>query len=164
MSNKKLAKKTEKLLETYRKKQITLATAESCTGGLLSTLLTDIAGSSDVFERGFVTYSNTSKIDLLGVDAALIKEHGAVSAPVAEAMARGAIKHSRADVAVAITGVAGPDKSEKKPVGLVYIALVTRKYPEAVVLTNRFKGGRSGIRQKSADKAMTNLRKIAAFL
>ena len=164
MSSKKHVKTAEKLLETYRKKKMTLATAESCTGGLLSMLLTEVAGSSDVFERGFVTYSNASKTEMLGVDSNLIKQHGAVSAEVAQAMAKGAISHSRADVAVAITGVAGPAKSEKKAVGLVYIAFATRTYQEVVVLKQRYKGGRSSVRAQSVGKAMTSLKKLAALL
>src|SRR5277367_6169236 len=98
-----------------------LATAESCTGGMVAAALTDIAGSSDVVERGFVTYSNAAKAELLGIDPAVIETHGAVSREVAEAMARGALAQSATDVAVAITGVAGPDGgSVDKPVGLVW--------------------------------------------
>ena len=156
-------KKSEKTLEAFRKKQLKLVVAESCTGGMLSMVLTDVAGSSDVFERGFVTYSNRSKTEALGVDAGLIREHGAVSKEVAEAMARGAIVNSNADVAVAITGVAGPGKSEKKPAGLVYIAFATKRYQETVILKNQFKGGRDSVRKQSVDKALTNLKKIPAF-
>ncbi|MBY0407983.1 MAG: CinA family protein [Rickettsiales bacterium] len=163
MSSKKLVKKSEKVLEAFRKKKLMLATAESCTGGMLSMLLTDVAGSSDVFERGFVTYSNLSKTQSLGVPPALIKAHGAVSKEVAEAMAQGAIDHSDADVAVAITGVAGPGKSEKKPAGLVYIAVATRRYTETVVMKNNFKGGRDRVRRQSVEKALTSLKKIPAF-
>jgi nicotinamide-nucleotide amidase len=102
-------------------------TAESCTGGLVAALLTSVPGSSDVVERGFVTYSNEAKIELLGVSAAIIASHGAVSAQTAEAMARGALAHSRADVAVSITGVAGPGGgSAEKPVGLVFLAVATK--------------------------------------
>jgi len=164
VSDKKLSKKAEKLLDIYRKKHLKIATAESCTGGMIATLLTDIAGSSDVFERGFVTYSNDSKIEMLGVDAALIAKHGAVSPEVAEAMARGAIKRSKADLAVAVTGVAGPGGGTKqKPVGLVYIATASKAHPDVIVIKNNFKGNRDAVRQKSADKALTVLKKLQAF-
>lgn len=104
-----------------------LATAESCTGGLIAGAVTQIAGSSAVLDRGFVTYSNDAKADMLGVEPGLIASDGAVSKPVAEAMARGALAHSRADVAVSCTGIAGPGGgSAEKPVGLVHIACAVR--------------------------------------
>lgn len=104
-----------------------LATAESCTGGLIAASCTELAGSSAWFERGFVTYSNEAKTELLGVPAALIAEHGAVSAEVAKAMASGALAHSRADIAVAVTGVAGPSGgSDAKLVGTVWLAWAER--------------------------------------
>jgi nicotinamide-nucleotide amidase len=111
-----------------------VALAESCTGGLVSAALTEIAGSSAVFERGFVTYSNAAKHEMLGVSTDLIDMFGAVSVAVAWSMAQGALRHSRADVAVAITGVAGPDGgSEQKPVGTVVFAKAVRgEDPEAV--------------------------------
>ena len=100
-----------------------LATAESCTGGLIAAACTDLAGSSTWFERGFVTYSNAAKAQMLGVDAALIAQHGAVSEPVARAMAKGALQHAHAQVALAVTGVAGPGGgSADKPVGTVWFA------------------------------------------
>lgn len=115
------------LLRTCCARGLTIATAESCTGGLVAALLTSIAGSSDVVERGFVTYSNPSKAELLGVDPALIAQHGAVSAEVALAMAEGALSHSTATLTVAITGIAGPGGgSAEKPVGLVYFACARR--------------------------------------
>lgn len=115
------------LLAAFRARGWTIATAESCTGGLVAGALTDVAGSSDVFERGFVTYSNEAKTEMLGVPAELIAEHGAVSEAVARAMAEGALAHSRADVAVAITGVAGPGGgTATKPVGLVHFGLAVR--------------------------------------
>lgn len=108
-------------LKTVRLK---LATAESCTGGLVAAAITDVPGSSAIFERGFVTYSNEAKTDSIGVASELIEKHGAVSAAVAAAMAEGALRHSRADVAVAITGIAGPGgATAAKPVGLVYLAV-----------------------------------------
>src|SRR5215470_6594765 len=111
------------LLDRMRSANLKVATAESCTGGLVAGVLTEIAGSSDVLERGFVTYSNEAKMELLGVPEAMLAEHGAVSEPVARAMAEGALAHSHADIAVAVTGVAGPGGgSAAKPVGLVHIA------------------------------------------
>lgn len=118
-----LMKASEKLLADCRQRGFKIATAESCTGGLIAGLLTEIAGSSDVVERGFVTYSNEAKTEAIGVPAELIATHGAVSEQVARAMAEGALAHSRADLAVAVTGVAGPGGgTAAKPVGLVHIA------------------------------------------
>ena len=115
------------LLDDFRGRGLKLATAESCTGGLVAALLTEIAGSSDVVERGFVTYSNAAKHELLGVPEAMLAAHGAVSEPVARAMTEGALAHSSADVAVSITGVAGPGGgSAEKPVGLVHFAAARR--------------------------------------
>jgi nicotinamide-nucleotide amidase len=115
------------LTSTLQAKQMTIATAESCTGGLVASLLTEQAGSSVWFERGFVTYSNLSKHEMLGVDLNLIQAYGAVSREVAEAMTYGALEHSLADVALAITGIAGPSGgSLKKPVGTVYFAFALR--------------------------------------
>jgi len=112
------------ILAAARAKGLKIATAESCTGGIISSVLTEVAGSSDVFERGFVTYSNTAKMDMLGVPKDLLKDHGAVSAQVALAMAQGVIRNSRAERAVAVTGIAGPGGgSADKPVGLVFIAV-----------------------------------------
>ncbi len=122
-----LIAKSEALLATLRARKLMIATAESCTGGLIAGVLTEIAGSSDVVERGFVTYSNEAKTELIGVPAAMIAEHGAVSREVALAMTAGALSHSRADIAVAVTGVAGPTGgSAAKPVGLVHIAVQRR--------------------------------------
>jgi nicotinamide-nucleotide amidase len=113
----------EKLLADARGKSLKIATAESCTGGLIAGLLTEIAGSSDVFERGFVPYSNQAKEEMLGVPGALIRQHGAVSEAVARAMAEGVIRNSAAQLTVAVTGIAGPGGgSADKPVGLVHIA------------------------------------------
>lgn len=137
-----------------------VATAESCTGGMVAAALTDIAGSSDVFERGFVTYSNRAKTELLGVAPDLIAAHGAVSEPVARAMAAGARARSAADLAVAITGVAGPGASEAKPEGLVWFALAG---PAGVTALRRDFGpiGRAAIRQASAETALAMLRDAA---
>jgi nicotinamide-nucleotide amidase len=127
MFNERLLRETESLLEACRTRGLKLATAESCTGGLIAALLTEIPGSSDVVERGFVTYSNDAKSEQLGVPADLIAAHGAVSEPVARAMAEGALRHSHADLAVSVTGVAGPGGgSAAKPVGLVHLGLARR--------------------------------------
>lgn len=120
----------EAVLTACRGAGLTVATAESCTGGLVAAALTDIAGSSAVFDRGFVTYSDTAKIEMLGVDPALIAEHGAVSDPVARAMVAGAIARSGAALAVAITGIAGPGGgTPTKPEGLVHFACALRDGP-----------------------------------
>lgn len=141
-------------LESLKDRGLRLATAESCTGGLVTAVLTAFSGSSAVVERGFVTYSNDAKTEMLGVPAALIEAHGAVSAPVARAMAEGALAHSRADRAVSITGIAGPtsDRS-RKPVGLVHFALAvrdgaTRDYAEI------FSGDRDAVRLQAALAAL----------
>lgn len=122
-----LVRESESVLGWCRENSLTIVTAESCTGGLLSAYLTHIAGSSDVFERGYVTYSNAAKIELLGVDKEMIDAHGAVSREVALAMAAGALWRSRAAVSVAITGLAGPGGgTDRKPVGLVHFAVAKR--------------------------------------
>ena len=115
------------LAQALRAAGLKLASAESCTGGLIAAACTALAGSSDWFERGFVTYSNAAKSEMLGVPAALIAVHGAVSAEVAQAMAEGALAHSRADLAVAVTGIAGPGGATPgKPVGTVWMAVARR--------------------------------------
>ncbi len=111
------------LLTKARACGATIATAESCTGGLIAGEITEVPGSSDIFDRGFVTYSNDAKTELLGVAAALIETHGAVSEPVAEAMAKGALERSNATLAVSVTGVAGPGGSDAKPEGMVCFGL-----------------------------------------
>jgi nicotinamide-nucleotide amidase len=122
-----LADEAAALLALCRAAGVKLATAESCTGGLAAAALTEVPGSSDVFERGFVTYSNAAKTDLLGVPAGLIEAHGAVSEPVARAMAQRTLDASNADLSVAVTGIAGPGGgSSEKPVGLVHIAAARR--------------------------------------
>src|SRR5687767_6100572 len=108
-----LIRRAEEVLDLCRMRRLLLATAESCTGGLLAALLTEVPGSSKVFERGFITYSNDSKMTLLGVSSDLIDHHGAVSEQVALAMAEGALKHSRASIAISITGIAGPGGGTK---------------------------------------------------
>lgn len=133
-----------------------MATAESCTGGLIAAACTDLSGSSAWFERGFVTYSNEAKTELLGVDAALIAQHGAVSEPVARAMVAGAVARSRAQVAVAVTGVAGPTGgSADKPVGTVWFGLAT---PAGIVTeTRRFEGDRAAVREATVAHALARL-------
>lgn len=111
------------VLEAAKARGVMIATAESCTGGMVAAALTDIAGSSDVVERGFVTYSNAAKMDLLGVSPKTLDTHGAVSEPVAKEMAAGAVTQSRADLAVSVTGIAGPGGSEHKPEGRVCFAV-----------------------------------------
>jgi nicotinamide-nucleotide amidase len=147
-----------RLLEACRKAGVRIATAESCTGGLIAALLTEIAGSSDVVERGFVTYSNEAKIESLGVPADLLAAHGAVSEAVARAMAEGALAHARADIAVSVTGVAGPGGgSAAKPVGLVYLA-AARKGRTTLHQECRFGDiGRDGVRLKSVEAALALL-------
>lgn len=113
------------ILDAARAQGVLIATAESCTGGLVSGALTAIPGSSDVLERGFVTYSNEAKQEMLGVNPATLAEHGAVSEPVAAEMAAGAVAHSRAGLAVSITGIAGPGGSEHKPEGRVCFGIAT---------------------------------------
>lgn len=143
------------LLDAYRARGWKIATAESCTGGLVAGRLTDVAGSSDVVERGFVTYSNEAKVQMLGVDAALIAAHGAVSEPVARAMAKGALAHSPADVAVAITGVAGPGGgSAEKPVGLVHFGLARRDMVTRHLERRYGDLGRAEIREKAVAEAL----------
>lgn len=149
------------LLSLCRSQGMRIATVESCTGGMVASALTDIPGSSDIFERGFVTYSNASKAELLGVDATLIVKEGAVSEAVARAMAEGAIRHSRAELSVAITGIAGPDGgSDEKPVGLVYIATAWKNGDSLDTHCTRhiFTGDRAAIRQTATIEALAALK------
>lgn len=158
MSHDSLRQIAAALLAEYEAAGYTLATAESCTGGMIAAAITEIAGSSKVFERGFVTYSNAAKTEMLGVPSQLVSQRGAVSAEVAVAMAVGAIKKSRADVAVAVTGVAGPSGgTEAKPVGRVYIATAVRN-GQAKHKEYTFFGDRSAIRNAAAEEALDRLR------
>jgi nicotinamide-nucleotide amidase len=153
---------TAQLLDLYRNRRLRIATAESCTGGMIAAALTDIAGSSDVFERGFVTYSNEAKTQQVGVPADLIAHHGAVSVHVAREMAAGALKHSGADVAVAVTGIAGPGGgSEVKPVGLVYIA-VARRDGDPAIERHQFRGDRAEVRKATVERALEMLAEAIA--
>ncbi len=145
------------LLKACEAAGLMIATAESCTGGLIAGALTEIAGSSAVVDRGFVTYSNAAKQAMLGVPAAMISQHGAVSAEVAKAMAEGAIAASQADLAVAVTGVAGPGGgSPEKPVGLVHFGCAQRGH-ETQLAHLVFDGDRSAVRAQTVAKALAML-------
>ena len=149
----------EGLLDAYRSAGKMLVTAESCSGGLIAALLTEIAGSSDVVERGFVTYSNAAKMECLGVPAATLDAHGAVSTETAAAMAEGALAHSHAEVALSVTGVAGPGGgSDQKPVGLVFFGLARSDAPTTTV-RHVFPGDRSAIRLSAVETALALLAK-----
>ncbi len=150
-----LSARAAALLDRCRAAGLRIATAESCTGGLVAALLTEIPGSSAVVERGFVVYSNDAKVELLGVPAATIAAHGAVSRATALAMAEGALEASRADVAVSVTGVAGPDGgSPEKPVGLVWFGCA-RRGRGAVAREERFGDiGRGAVRLASVGAAL----------
>ena len=145
-----------KLADLLLARKLMLATAESCTGGLIAGACTDLAGSSGWLERGFVTYSNEAKSEMLGVDAALIAAHGAVSESVARAMAEGAVAHSRAQVSVAVTGVAGPTGgSADKPVGTVWFGWSVGG--EVRTERRRFDGDRAAVRAATVHHALQNL-------
>lgn len=149
-----ILKQAEQVVELYRLKNRKLSLAESCTGGLVAAAITSIPGVSNIFERGFVTYANEAKMEMLGVPQDILREHGAVSEECAKAMAEGAKRVARADVGLSITGIAGPDGGTKeKPVGLVYIALATQKKTEAKHFL--FEGDRTEIRRQSAVKALS---------
>jgi nicotinamide-nucleotide amidase len=149
------------VLDEARHSGLRIVTAESCTGGLIAGLLTEIPGSSDVVERGFVVYSNEAKSDLLGVPMELIDLHGAVSEEVARAMAEGAIRNSRAQISVAVTGIAGPGGgTADKPVGLVHFAAARRDRPTLSDVHRFGDIGRSAVRLGSVDAALVLLRRI----
>jgi nicotinamide-nucleotide amidase len=150
------------LLSQCRAHGLRVAAAESCTGGLVCALLTEIPGSSAVVERGFVTYSNLAKHELLNVDEATLAEFGAVSEPTAREMAEGALRHSAADLAVAVTGVAGPDGgTAEKPVGLVHFALA-RRGGATIALERRFGAlGRAAVRLAAVETALELLERAA---
>jgi nicotinamide-nucleotide amidase len=149
------------VLDACRARGLKVATAESCTGGLVAGALTEIAGSSDVFDRGFVTYSNDAKQQMLGVPAGTLQEHGAVSQKTAEAMARGALGRANADLVVAITGIAGPGGGvPDKPVGLVHFAAASRSALNTVEM--RYGDlGRGEVRHQSVLQALMMLRELA---
>lgn len=140
-----------------QEKGLTLATAESCTGGWVAEVITSVPGSSAWFDRGFVTYSDAAKKDMLGIGDALLKKHGAVSDEAVQAMAKGALKHSAADVAVAISGIAGPDGgSPTKPVGTVWLAWAVQGQPVRTRFTH-FVGDREMVRQQAVMAALQGI-------
>lgn len=148
-------------LQTCRSKKLMLATAESCTGGLIASLITAIEGSSDVFDRGFVTYSNDAKTDCLGVPISLINKFGAVSKQVAKAMADGALANSGAHLSLSVTGIAGPGGgTQEKPVGLVCIASALIR-SDTIVEKHIFSGDRDAVRNKTVAQAITMLNRQA---
>ncbi|WP_372885919.1 CinA family protein [Shimia sp.] len=150
----------EEVLEACKAKGLRLATAESCTGGMVSAALTDIAGSSAVVERGFVTYTNAAKVEMLAVRPETLAAHGAVSEQVAGEMARGALAHSDADLAVAITGIAGPGGSEFKPEGRVCFGIASAA--ACVSETIEFGAlGRGNVRSEARNHALRLLLKAA---
>jgi nicotinamide-nucleotide amidase len=151
-----------RVLDLCRARGLRVATAESCTGGLVAGALTEIAGSSDVVDRGFVTYSNEAKQAMLGVPAAMLKRHGAVSSQTAAAMANGALKNSLADIAVSITGIAGPGGGGKdKPVGLVYFAAARRGGKRLAQRRLYGEIGRSRVRALSVVQALSMIEMLA---
>ncbi len=154
--------KARRVIELARASGLRVATAESCTGGLIAATLTEIAGSSDVLDRGFVVYSNQAKSEMLGVDPRLIQVRGAVSEDVARAMAEGALSHSNTDIAIAVTGIAGPaGATSTKPLGLVHIACASRG-TGTLHEHHVFPGDRRAVRLAAVDKALDlMLRRIA---
>jgi nicotinamide-nucleotide amidase len=165
MSDDDLDRAAAEVLAVCRAHGLKIATAESCTGGLVAAALTAIAGSSDVVDCGYVTYSNEAKQAMLGVPAATLKRHGAVSGQTADAMAVGALKKSQADLSVAITGIAGPGGgSKQKPVGLVYFAAAGRDGRRLARSRRYGKIGRRRVRQRSVAEALELLRLLAQGL
>jgi len=162
MIDPKLLAAARDLLDVCRERGLRIATAESCTGGLVAGVLTEIAGASDVVERGFVVYSNAAKESMLGVSASTLKRYGAVSAETAIAMAAGALKNSEADISVAITGIAGPGGGTKqKPVGLVHFAVARRNHKGIARRRLYGKIGRRRVRERSVAEALELLELVA---
>lgn len=141
---------SKNLGELLQKKDLKLAVAESCTGGLLSSVITAIPGSSSCFDRGFITYSNEAKHELLNVSLHTLQQYGAVSSETAKAMVQGVLVHSHADIAVSTTGIAGPDGSEDKPVGLVFFGLADKK-GFCNTYCRHFSGDRESICQQAVE-------------
>jgi nicotinamide-nucleotide amidase len=153
----------EKLSALLVQRNLMMVAAESCTGGMIAAAITSRSGSASVFERGFVTYSNEAKTEMLGVPSDMISAYGAVSMEVAEAMVHGALKNSHAQLAVSVTGIAGPTgATEDKPVGLVYIGW--GKKDDVKVKGYNFKGDRAEVRRQSVEAALTNLTEYVSFL
>jgi len=152
----------KRLLDICKRKNLTVATVESCTAGLVAGTLTEVPGTSSILDRGFVTYSNQAKQDMVGVSAATLKAHGAVSRQTAEEMVRGALSHAAVDLAVSITGIAGPDGgSDEKPVGLVHFGAASRS-GQFVHDEKRFGNiGRSQVRKQSVLQAFRMLHDLA---
>ena len=152
----------KKLLDICRRKELTIATAESCTGGLVAGTLTEIPGVSSMLDRGFITYSNEAKQEMLGVSAQTLEKYGAVSSQTAEEMARGALAHAPVDLTVSVTGIAGPDSDDtQKPVGLVHFAAASRTGQFAHVEKKFGNPGRSEIRKRSVLQAFVMLHDLA---
>jgi len=150
------------VLAACRAKRWRLATAESCTGGLVAAALTAIAGASDVVDRGFVTYANKAKVELLGVPEATLAAHGAISAETALAMAAGAVSRARVDLAVSVTGIAGPSGgSAEKPVGLVYLGIATKDSVRSE--RHVFPGDRDSVRRAAMIRALEMLKEAAGY-
>ncbi|HQQ70555.1 MAG TPA: CinA family protein [Alicycliphilus sp.] len=159
LDNKALQSDLTQISQTLLARGWMLATAESCTGGMIASACTDLAGSSQWFERGFVTYSNEAKVQCLGVPAELIELHGAVSEPVARAMAQGAVAHSAAQAAVAVTGVAGPTGgSPDKPVGTVWLGWQVAGATHSEL--RHFTGDRAAVRAQTMRHALRRLREL----
>lgn len=154
--------KVAELLAEARYWGLKVATAESCTGGMVAAALTDVAGSSDVFECGFVTYSNAAKVELLGVSEETLAAHGAVSEPIAREMAEGALAHSGAQLAVSITGIAGPGGSEFKPEGRVCFGLACKGRVTRVETVEFGALGRAKVRKAATEHALELLRQAMA--
>lgn len=145
----------EETLTRLRALSLMIATAESCTGGMIGAALTAVPGSSDVVDRGFITYTNSAKVEMLGVDAALLGPGGpgAVSKPVAQQMAEGALSRCQAQIAIAVTGVAGPGASERKPAGLVFIGCAIRD-KQTIIEEHHFPGDRAAVRRATVLAAL----------
>ena len=155
--DKRLEALSTKIGNLLKSKGLTLATAESCTGGWVSKVITDISGSSHWFERGFVTYTNTSKQEMLGVDTKILEQYGAVSEQVAQQMAEGAIKHSHADVSLAISGIAGPHgDTPEKPLGMVCLAWSGKAFA-TFSRVDYFKGDREQVRYQAVTAALQGI-------
>lgn len=154
MFSQQLSEKAERFLDHARTAGLMAATAESCTGGLIGALITSVAGASDVYERGFVTYTNEAKSELLGIPAAIIQANGAVSAEIAKRMAVQCLLKSNADIAISVTGIAGPGSDSHKPAGLVYFGLAVRDQPVRVVCKRFGDRGRNQVRVAAVDTAL----------
>lgn len=157
-----IADAAKRLFEVCKRKNLKVATAESCTAGLVAGTLTELPGTSSILDRGFITYSNEAKQDMVGVSAATLKAHGAVSRETAEEMARGALAHAPVDLTVSVTGIAGPDGgSAEKPVGLVHFAAASRN-GQFIHAERRFGNiGRSEVRKQSVLQAFRMLHELA---